>query len=82
MWVRFTGFTRYSGKELNLYFVQESQDPMKPAFTVYIKNDEIIRFSMIKEGDHNWTITSQNIPEWIFDAKPELTRVLEQHSNL
>jgi len=78
MWVRFTEIINYGGKEIPLYFIQESNDPMKPAFNVFVVNDQALSFKVLKEGENNWTLIPQNVPGWIYDVEPEIKKVLDQ----
>src|SRR5688572_5027054 len=76
MWVRFTEVIRYGEKDINLYFVQETNDPMATSFRIYVKDEENFTFKMFKEQGNKWTVVPQNVPNWIFDVQPQLNNVL------
>ena len=81
MWVRFTEVIRYGGKDINMYFVQETNDPVTTTFCIYVKNEESFSFRMFKEQGNKWTVDPQNVPQWVFELQPQLNNVLEKTVN-
>jgi hypothetical protein len=81
MWVRFTEVIRYGEKEINLYFVQETNDPAATTFSIYVKSEENFSFKMSKEQGNKWTVAPQNVPQWVFELQPQLNNVLEKSVN-
>ena len=81
MWVRFTEVIRYGEKEINLYFVQETNDPAATTFSIYVKSEENFSFKMSKEQGNKWTVAPQNVPQWVFELQPQLNNVLEKTVN-
>jgi hypothetical protein len=81
MWVRFTEVIRYGGKDINMYFVQETNDPLAATFCIYVKNEESFSFRMFKEQGNKWTVDPQNVPQWVFELQPQLNNVLEKTVN-
>jgi hypothetical protein len=81
MLVRFTERINYSGNDLGCYFIQESEDAVRPYFRVMLKRDGWVNLYMFKEGENNWTIVPQNLPIWVSDIEPELKKVLEKKIN-
>ena len=81
MWVRFTEVIRYGEKDINLYFVQETNDPAATTFSIYVKSEENFSFKMFKDQGKKWTVAPQNIPQWVFELQPQLHNVLEKSVN-
>jgi hypothetical protein len=81
MWVRFTETVKHSGKDINLYFVQETAEPIGTSFQVYVKADENFTFKMYKNRENNWTINAENLPVWVFDIQPQLNTALQKTVN-
>ena len=81
MWVRFTEVIRYGGKDINMYFVQETNNPQAATFCIYVKNEESFSFRMFKEQGNKWTVDPQNVPQWVFELQPQLNKVLEKTVN-
>jgi hypothetical protein len=81
MWVRFTEIIRYGEKDINLYFVQETNDPSATSFRIYVRDEENFTFKMFKEQGNKWTVDPQNVPHWVFDVQPQLNNALEKSVN-
>ena len=81
MWVRFTEVIRYGEKDINLYFVQETNDPSATSFRIYVRTEENFTFKMFKEQGNKWTVDPQNVPHWVFDVQAQLSNALEKSVN-
>ncbi len=78
MAIRFTEFIKHHNQEVNLYIVQENQEPENLCFKVHIKDGEQESLILCKNEENNWKISPQNMPVWMDDLKPIVISAIEK----
>ncbi len=78
MAIRFTEFIKHDNQEINLYIVQENQEPENLCFKVHIKDGEQGSIILCKNEENSWKISPQNIPDWMDDLKPMVISAIEK----